>query len=358
MGLFNRNAAASSAAEVIDDRPRAKKAPVKKKAKAVNPAKPALKQQPTDGQSSAKEKRRAKAKQKNDKQVAKKNAMQKKRARKRHKGQMKESAYDDQMTKGMSDPRLDRLASTPDIWEKMAEDGLYDILRQMGNGDRQIRDFQRNRVMQAILIGIVVSAIGFAMQQNMVMVGGIGVGFLIYKMKFGSIKGMYRQWRFERELAFSRFVRLLIPYLKQSGGAVSLYTVFNKMLERMDNEADRNSLYMLMGEMSSRPGDIRPFYDFAERSSGSDMAYLIMSTVYDFQQSTQDTSVIDELGKMASDYMMTSIDEIIAFKIRRFGMFPTKIVLSSFILVVGFAAGVLLQNVMELMNSTGGAGLF
>lgn len=300
----------------------------------------------------------AKRRSQGEKQKEKQSKRAKKRAKKRKAKTVPEpSKLDSQLGDGgMSDARLDRLASDPDIWEKLAEDDLYDKLRTMGNSDAAIMKFQKNRVMQSILIGVVVLAIGIAMGNTLMMVGSVLAGFLVYKMKYQSIGGMYNQWKFERELAFSRFVRLLIPYLKQSEGNVSLYTVFNKMLERLDDDSDKNSLYMLMGEMSSRPGDIRPFYDFAERSSGSDMAYLIMSTIYDFQQSTQDTSVIDELGTMASGHMMSAIDEIIAMKLKRFGMFPTKIVMSSFILVVGFAAGVIIDSVMGLMSDTGGVG--
>lgn len=309
---------------------------------------------------STKQEQRAKEKQRKlrEKEKAKQLKVKQKRARKNKKKNSgyNHSEYEGQMGNKMSDPRLDRLASTPDMWEKMAENDLYDMLRDMGNGEAAIQKYQKNRVFQALFIGIILIAVGYFMKQNLIMGIGVLAMFIIYKMRYSSVKGMYGQWRFEREMAFSRFIRLLIPYMKQSEGDISLYTVFNKMLDRMDDEADRNSLYMLMGEMSARPGDMRPFIDFAERSSGSDMSHLIMSTVYDFQQSTQDTSVINELGQMASDHMMSAIDEIIAMKIKRFSMFPTKIVMTSFVLVVGFAGGVLLHNITGLMESTGGAG--
>lgn len=244
--------------------------------------------------------------------------------------------------------RLERLAQNPDFWEKMAEDELYYKLREMGNEEAAIRSYQKNRFFQAIMIASLGLIVAF-FAKNLMFAGlGLLLGIVVYMMRISSVRGMHSQWKFEREMAFSRFVRLLIPYLKQSDGNASLYTTFNKMLARLDDETDRNSLYMLMGEMSDRPGDIQPFYDFAERSSGSDMAYLIMSTIYDFQESTTDTTVIDELGQMASEQMMKSIDEIIAFKIRRFGMFPTKVVMSSFILVVGLAVGIVIDAVASM----------
>lgn len=265
-----------------------------------------------------------------------------------------DSIYEDQEAEQTAS-RLDRLAEDPDIWEKMAERDLYYMLREMGNPDSAITTYQKNRVMISLVVIVLSVIVALYMGNLLIIGGGLGFGGLLYYMKMSSVRSMYGQWRFEREMAFSRFVRLLIPYLKQADGNVSLYTTFNKMLSRMDDPVDRESLYMLMGEMGDRPGDIVPFYDFAQRSSGSDMAYLIMSTIFDFQESTTDTTVIDELGQMASEQMMKSIDEIIAFKINRFGMFPTKVVMSSFILVVGLAVGIVLDSVsgMDFGNMMG-----
>lgn len=247
--------------------------------------------------------------------------------------------------------QMDRLAGDADIWERMAEDSLYDMLREMGNSPDAITKYQRGRFLQSIMLLVIGLAMGIVFNQ-LPIVGGISaaLALFLYYSKFSRIKGMYNQWQFNRELAFSRMVRLLIPYLKQSSGNVSLYVVFNKMLGRMTDESDRRSLYMLMGDMSSRPDDIQPFFDFAKRSSGSDMAFLIMSTIFDFEHSTQDTSVINELGQMASDQMMSAIDQIVMFKLRRFSLFPTKMVMSVMILVIGVAVGVAVHEIGGMLS--------
>lgn len=263
------------------------------------------------------------------------------------------SQYEDEDVQ-LNASRVERLGDDPDIWEKMAEEELYTTLREMGNTEALIKQYQKNRVFQTGIVFVILMAIAIGLKQPMVFALAIGISIFVYRSRFTRIRKVFGQWKFERELNFSKFIRLLIPYLKQSGGDASLYTVFNKILIRLDDDTDIESLYMLMGDMAERPGDIEPFYSYARRSSGSDMAYLIMGTVFDYQQSTRDTTVINELGQMASEQMMDAIDEIIAFKIRRFGMFPTKIVMSSFILVVGFAAGVMLQQIAEM----GGLNMF
>lgn len=235
----------------------------------------------------------------------------------------------------------------PSIWEKMAEDRVYHMLREIGDTTKNIDKFQRKRVLMALFIAAIGIPAGMFLHVWLYLAGPIA-GFVFYKMKAKSITNYYRAWKFERQLNFSKFTRLVIPYLKASGGTTALYTIFNKILKRTEDEADRRSLYQLMGEMGDNPADIQPFLDYAERSSGTDMSHLFMSTIFDFQQSTFDTQVIDELGKMAGDDMMNAIDEIINMKLKRFTMFPTKVVMLSFILVVGLGAGLMIDSFKDL----------
>lgn len=242
---------------------------------------------------------------------------------------------------------VDPDAVKPSIWERMAEDRLYHIYLEMGIPRKRIDKAQRKRVFMSLLIAMVGVLAGLFIHKWLFMSAPIlSIGF--YKMQMKRTETAYRAWKFERQLNFSKFSRLVIPYLKASGGSTALYTIFNKILARTENEDDRRSLYQLMGEMGDRPSDLAPFTAFAERSSGTDASHLFMSTIFDFQQSTFDTSVIDELGQMAAEDMMNAIDEIIDMKLKRFMMFPTKVVMSSFILVVGLGAGLMLHNFKDL----------
>lgn len=235
----------------------------------------------------------------------------------------------------------------PSIWEKLAEDKMYHQLRKMGDTTQNIDRFQRKRALTFLFIVALGCAAGMFVHVWLYLAGPI-FGVVIYKMKAKKIDNFYKSWKFMRQLNFSKFTRLVIPYLKASGGMTALYTIFNKILARTEDESDRRSLYQLMGEMGDNPESLEPFTDFAERSSGTDMSHLFMSTIFDFQQSTFDVSVIDELGRMASEDMMSAIDEIIDMKLRRFVMFPTKVVMSSFILVAGLGAGLMIDNFKEL----------
>lgn len=229
----------------------------------------------------------------------------------------------------------------------LAEKDLYPMLLEMGNTQKRIDEFQKKRITQSFLILVVLFLFGLILSKWFY-IGGLVGSIVFYKMKHNNIKSKYTTWKFQRHLQFSKFTRLLIPYLKQSKGQIALYSIFNKILQRMEDEQDKNSLYKLMSEMSNNPSDIQPFIEFANRSSGTDMSILFMSTIFDFQQSTFDTSVIDELGKISSEELLTGIDEIINFKLRRFVFFPTKIVMSSFVIVLGFGIAVLVANLSSI----------
>lgn len=238
------------------------------------------------------------------------------------------------------------------FWEFIGEKDLYEKLEEMGNSKKEIDRYQKSRLVQSLVVFVILSIAALFFAEWLFIVAIIA-SFMVFKMKYRGVKQMHNVWKFHRHLQFSKFTRLLIPYLKQSEGDVALYSIFNKILQRTEKEEDRASLYKLMTEMTDDPSSIQPFTDFAERSSGSDMSVLFMSTVFDFQQSTHDTTVIDELGQLASEELIGGIDEIIEFKLRRFVFFPTKIVMSSFIIVIGFAAAVLYFNI-QAMDFLGG----
>lgn len=239
------------------------------------------------------------------------------------------------------------------LWEKLAEERLYPQLQEMGNSYERIDAFQRKRVLKSLFFGLIMLFLAVFIHSWFYVAVPMAVA-ISYKMQIRRIDTHYRAWRFTRQLNFSKFTRLVIPYLKASGGNMALYTIFNRILQRLDNDADKQSLYRLMGEMGDNPASLKPFTDYAERSSGTDMSHLFMSTIFDFQQTTFNTSVIDELGKIAAQDMMESIDEIIEMKVRRFNMFPTKVTMSSFILVIGLGAGLLFYNLQDIEIDGGG----
>lgn len=226
---------------------------------------------------------------------------------------------------------------------------IYSKLVEMNNSDISIIKWQKQRLQKSSIF-IIVGMILFFLLGNKwyYPVGGFIASIGFYVMQAKNINGVYSQFRFERHLQFSKFTRLLIPYLKQNQNGSNLYSIFSKITQRLDYETDRNLLMKLMQDMTDKVNSIEPFIEYAEQTSNTDMSILFMSTIYDINQGLTDLEVIEELDRLASEELMEGIDSIIEFKSRKFIFLPTKIAMSSFLLVVGFAVGVLLLNMKDI----------
>lgn len=223
---------------------------------------------------------------------------------------------------------------------RMVGETNYEMLKEMNNSDLGIMKWQKRRLRSSLLLVVVGIVLYFGTGMKWYfLVGSLVIAIAFYLNQSKGIRSMYNQFRFERHLQFSKFTRLLIPYLHSSQEGVNLYTIFGKIVKRLDYETDRKLLMKLMNSMTDQPNDINPFIQYAEQTSGTDMSILFMSTLFDIRQGSADLNVIAELDKLASQELMTGIDSIISFKVRRFTNFPTTVTMTTFLLVVGFALG-------------------
>ena len=123
------------------------------------------------------------------------------------------------------------------------------------------------------------------------------------------------------------------------------------MLTRVEDTDIKENLERLIIEMNDNPNSSEPFKNFALNASGEDEAVLFMHTLYDYQQHSYDKSIIQELGRMASDDLFKGVDEIIEFKLRKFNMFPTKLTMINLLIVLGYLVGTFVNEFMNLFSS-------
>nr|WP_195366196.1 hypothetical protein [[Eubacterium] tenue] len=234
------------------------------------------------------------------------------------------------------------------IWHKLAEKNLYKMLKELGYNDQMFIKFQQNRVKKCSLFLLAGLLLGF------IKIPLILIGIILALFQWTSIykktKGYYNNSMFKKQLTFSKFTRMLIPYLLQSNA--TLYNVFNKMIYRLEDGYVKSCLENLIIEMNNNPNSEEPFKEFALKASGTDQAVLFMTTLYDYQQNTFDSSVISELGKMASEQLFNGVDEIIDFKLRKFNMFPTKVTMISIIIVFGYMISTFIYLFKEFLLGT------
>jgi len=228
---------------------------------------------------------------------------------------------------------------------KFAEENLYKMLREMRYDEAYFIKFQKMRFLKVLvflLFGVILSIF----LHPVAMIAAIALAIYQWWDQYRRVKSKYNNFSFKRQLEFSKFERMLIPYLLQSN--TSLYNVFNHMLFRLEDGHVKQCLERLIIEMNDNPNSVEPFKRFAEDASGTNSAVLFMTTLYDYQQNTSDPSVITELGKMASEELFNGVDEIIEFKLRKFDMFPTKLTMISLIIVGGYMVSMFINLFKEI----------
>lgn len=225
------------------------------------------------------------------------------------------------------------------IWIKMLEKKCYQKLIQMGNSEISITKWQKKRVFSSVILVILGFISGIVLKNNLVCAGGFLLSVLLYFSKIRTINSMYKRYVFIRQLQFSKFTRLLLPYLNKENQSVNLYGVFAKIVPRLDYEEDKVLLMQLMQEMLNNPGKIQPFIDYANKASGSDLSILFMSTIFDIQQGSTNTDVVNGLDQLASEELLLRIDMIVNSKLRKFTFIPTKMTMVSILLIIGFVVG-------------------
>lgn len=244
-----------------------------------------------------------------------------------------------------------------DIAYLMLTDNTYKLLRKMNNSNLRIKKWSAS-LLQTMLVGAGASFILGAIFNKLFFFGIVLLPAILYWQKLQSVKVLYSQWQFERRIQFSKFSRLLIPYLRQTSNGTSLYSIFGKIVPRLDNDHDRNLLQILRKGMLDS-SDIKPFTDYAEKASGTDESVLFMTTLYDISQGAVDMSVIDELGVQATRSLMEGIDTIIKYKSKKFTMFPTKLTLLNLIIIFSFVVSITwyMLKTTGVLQIFGGSGL-
>ncbi|MGG3663002.1 hypothetical protein [Bacillus gobiensis] len=220
------------------------------------------------------------------------------------------------------------------VWIRMAEHNLYDMCKEMGFTEERFIKYQKKRLFRALLFGFPLIVVAFFFQWWWSL-AGISISAFLWWNEYNRAKKFYGKFNFEKQLQFSKFTRMLIPYLLQTNA--TLYSVFSRMLDRVEEGHVKSSLERLLIEMNEYPNSDEPFVRFAKDASGTDSSILFMTTLYDFQQNTYDHSIIMELGQLSSAQLFEGVDEIISFKLRKFSLYPTKLTMASFVITLGYA---------------------
>lgn len=235
----------------------------------------------------------------------------------------------------------------PPIWLRLLPEEIVRQLREMNNSTVAIAKWQKKNIQRTLFLTSFFLLSGYFIDWRITPLGFV-VSVLLYRQQLQTVKRVYMQFRFERQMQFAKFARLLIPLLKQAESGINLYQIFSRVVPRLNYQVDKDLLMGLMKDLSDFPNSIQPYEDYAMAVSGSEMSILFMSTLYDLEQGAINLQVIDRLGQLASAEMMQGIDQIIAFKIKRFQLLFTKMMTSIVVLIVGFALALFLYQIGQV----------
>lgn len=230
---------------------------------------------------------------------------------------------------------------------KLVPDKTYSYLKQMNNSDPDINKWSKRNTFRGLGFIALFILIGIFSDMRISVIGFI-IALLDQRRIIKGVEIVFLQFKFERHIQFYKFERLLIPLLYETNSGVNLNGIFQRLVNRLPHEIDKKMLKKLITDMSYYNGSFVPFENFANQMSGTESSVLFMQTIYDLDQGALDLTIVNRLGKLASKEMMEGIDQIIAFKERRFNMLYTKIFTSFIVFMLGFSLSVVLFQVGKI----------
>lgn len=207
------------------------------------------------------------------------------------------------------------------IWERVAEENLYQIMQEMNNTFEEVEKFQKSRCIRTCIVFCLFATLG-VLYSPFYFVLSLVASFMYYIFSYTDVKHRYSRWVFHRRVGFLIFIRDCTSLLLQNEGNKSLYSVFDEILRRPKrDENDQKLLYQLVADMRGKPADVSSFLEFASKTGGDDMAELSMTILYSYHHYSSDTDVIYELSQTSSEEIKRVVSEIIELKSERFNRY-------------------------------------
>lgn len=237
------------------------------------------------------------------------------------------------------DKKLEKM-NKKTFWERISEDNLYFMAYEMGYTKSEVDKSQKKRLLISIIAATLPILI-LGTDQSYSYIASVILAVYMWKSPYSSLKRKFNEQAFKRELDFWRFIRMVIPFLASSQ---SLYSIFGEQLKMMNDESPgsvKTNLRRLMREMTDSPQDVEPFITFAEKCSGSDRAVLTMSAIYDKSEFSDDMSIVEELGEIATNELFKRRSMITNMKLKRLNKASYVMVFSSMLIVIAYAVGMI-----------------
>lgn len=230
--------------------------------------------------------------------------------------------------------------------KKTMEKDFLEMTKFIGLTTEEAINIQFQRIMVGILYFAI--AIFFLTQQLWTAAAlFLGMTVIVYRLRYSRVQSAYKNARYNQQISYSIFARLVDTYLDSR---LSLYAIFQKILNRLKTDQSRESLSRLMGRIQDDSEDKEAFKEFASELSITDNAQNFMMTLYYSQMAPEDKNVVKELGQMAVKEVFDSISEIVEIKSARIEKNGRHFLMVSFILLVGILMAMAIMYFNQVMT--------
>lgn len=232
-----------------------------------------------------------------------------------------------------------------------------DDISKMIKMQYSVKDMQQWANMRLLLsfvvfiLGVIVSFFIHHVRGGMAvtMILTIGSWFLSSNL----INSSYEKYQIERNVAFAEITRLYSAYAPELQYGSNLIALLNRIVPRIENEADRNAMQKLILDIQKNPTDSKPFLDFAHIFSTSDRAELIMLSMQQMYLGDVDDTSVRALADDANTDLLKQIDKVIEKKSDKFIFNNTAVVTLAMIVMFAYLLLVVIGQFSSIFSTLG-----
>lgn len=232
-----------------------------------------------------------------------------------------------------------------------------DDISKMIKMQYSVKDMQQWANMRLLLsfvvfiLGVIVSFFIHHVRGGMAvtMILTIGSWFLSSNL----INSSYEKYQIERNVAFAEITRLYSAYAPELQYGSNLIALLNRIVPRIENEADRSAMQKLILDIQKDPADSKPFLDFAHIFSTSDRAELIMLSMQQMYLGDVDDTSVRALADDANTDLLKQIDKVIEKKSDKFIFNNTAVVTLAMVVMFAYLLLVVIGQFSSIFSTLG-----
>lgn len=232
-----------------------------------------------------------------------------------------------------------------------------DDISKMIKMQYSVKDMQQWANMRLLLsfvvfiLGVIVSFFIHHVRGGMAvtMILTIGSWFLSSNL----INSSYEKYQIERNVAFAEITRLYSAYAPELQYGSNLIALLNRIVPRIENDADRSAMQKLILDIQKDPTDSKPFLDFAHIFSTSDRAELIMLSMQQMYLGDVDDTSVRALADDANTDLLKQIDKVIEKKSDKFIFNNTAVVTLAMIVMFAYLLLVVIGQFSSIFSTLG-----